>query len=147
MAFEIRKVLCATDGSNGSRKAIDFAVETVKRFPSVEIDFLHVVRGQATPEEARYLGAVMVEASEAQEYIELQYAAKAAQEAGVSGFQCVKMPAARNVAAAIIDYAEKQNVDHIIMGSTGKTGVGRLLLGSVAGEVVHKAHCPVTVVR
>jgi nucleotide-binding universal stress UspA family protein len=147
MAFEIRKVLCTTDGSKASQKAIDFAVEMVKRYPSVEIDFLHVVRGQSTPEEARYLGGVVVEAAEVQEYIELQYAAKAAQEAAISGFQCVKIPAHRNVSAAIIDYAEKQNVDHIIMGSTGKTGVGRLLLGSVAAEVVHKAHCPVTVVR
>ena len=53
----------------------------------------------------------------------------------------------RNIAAAIIDYAEKEGYDHIVTGSTGRTGVSRLLLGSVASNVVAKAHSPVTVVR
>jgi nucleotide-binding universal stress UspA family protein len=44
-------------------------------------------------------------------------------------------------------YAEDHDVDHIVMGSHGRKGVTRILLGSVAETVVRRAHCPVTVVR
>ncbi|WP_435365558.1 universal stress protein [Haloarchaeobius sp. DYHT-AS-18] len=47
----------------------------------------------------------------------------------------------------INDYAEEHDVDHIIMGSHGRTGVSRVLLGSVAEAVVRRAPCPVTIVR
>jgi nucleotide-binding universal stress UspA family protein len=48
---------------------------------------------------------------------------------------------------SINEYAEEHDVDHIIIGSHGRTGVGRILLGSVAETVVRRAPCPVTVVR
>ena len=50
-------------------------------------------------------------------------------------------------ARAIVDYADEEGVDHIVIGSHGRTGVTRVLLGSVAEKVVRRAHCPVTVVR
>ncbi|WP_267643665.1 universal stress protein [Haloarchaeobius amylolyticus] len=50
-------------------------------------------------------------------------------------------------ARTINDYAEENEIDHIIMGSHGRTGVSRVLLGSVAEAVVRRAPCPVTIVR
>ena len=50
-------------------------------------------------------------------------------------------------AEAIVSYAERNGYHHIIVGSAGHTGARRLLLGSVAEDVVTRAHCPVTVVR
>ncbi|WP_435346497.1 universal stress protein [Haloarchaeobius sp. HRN-SO-5] len=50
-------------------------------------------------------------------------------------------------ARSINEYAEDHDVDHIVIGSHGRTGVGRILLGSVAETVVRRAPCPVTVVR
>jgi nucleotide-binding universal stress UspA family protein len=147
MVSEIRKVLCPTDGSRASQNAIDFAVAMGKQFPGLAVEFLHVSRAEASPEEARYLGVELVEASLAQEYAELAYANERSKEAGLSDFKCVRIFAHRNIAAAIIHHAEKGKFDHIIMGSTGRTGVTRILLGSVAKEVVGTAHCPVTVVR
>jgi nucleotide-binding universal stress UspA family protein len=47
----------------------------------------------------------------------------------------------------IIDYAKKNSVDLIVIGSTGVTGFKRLFLGSVANAVVNSAHCPVMLVR
>lgn len=46
-------------------------------------------------------------------------------------------------AAAIVALAERQGVDLIVMGSHGRKGIPRLLLGSVAELVVRKANCPV----
>jgi nucleotide-binding universal stress UspA family protein len=48
---------------------------------------------------------------------------------------------------AIIQFAEENGVDLIVMGTKGKTAIRRFLLGSVTESVVHHAHCPVLVVR
>ena len=44
---------------------------------------------------------------------------------------------------AILDFAQQQGVDMIVLGSHGRTGLARLLLGSIAEQVVRNAHCPV----
>ena len=49
-------------------------------------------------------------------------------------------------AAAIIDYARHNNVDHILMGARGHSSTRRYL-GSVSAQVVAEAHCSVTVIR
>ncbi len=48
---------------------------------------------------------------------------------------------------AIIAYAEDNDVDGIVMGSHGREGIQRLLLGSVAESVMRRSDVPVTVVR
>jgi nucleotide-binding universal stress UspA family protein len=48
---------------------------------------------------------------------------------------------------AIIKYAENENVDLIVMGSKGRSGFKRTLLGSVASTVLSYARCPVLIVR
>ena len=53
----------------------------------------------------------------------------------------------KSVAADIIDYSKNNNVNLIVVGTKGRTGFKRLLLGSVASAVVTYAHCPVLVVR
>jgi nucleotide-binding universal stress UspA family protein len=50
-------------------------------------------------------------------------------------------------ATAIVHLAEKESVDMIVMPTHGRTGVLRLLMGSVAEEVVRKAKCPVLTVK
>jgi nucleotide-binding universal stress UspA family protein len=48
---------------------------------------------------------------------------------------------------AIVDYAEKENFDIIILGNSGRTGFKKILLGSTAAGVVTYAHCHVLVIR
>lgn len=50
-------------------------------------------------------------------------------------------------AAKIIHLAEEHDIDLIVMGSHGLTGVDRLMLGSVAEKTVQKAFCPVLIVK
>lgn len=52
-----------------------------------------------------------------------------------------------SIVGAIVNYAEKENVDIIILGNSGRTGLKRMLLGSTASGVVTYAHCPVLVIR
>ena len=49
--------------------------------------------------------------------------------------------------STIIDYAESHNIDLIVVGTKGRSGFSRVLLGSVASKVVTYAHCPVLVVK
>ncbi|MDH3734943.1 MAG: universal stress protein, partial [Gemmatimonadota bacterium] len=51
------------------------------------------------------------------------------------------------IGPTIVDYADEQDIDLIVMGSHGRRGVPRLLMGSVAEEVVRSAECPVLVVH
>ncbi|MFC6767156.1 universal stress protein [Natrinema soli] len=50
-------------------------------------------------------------------------------------------------AQEILEYAERDPVDHVVIGSHGRSGVTRILLGSVAEVVVRHSPVPVTVVR
>jgi nucleotide-binding universal stress UspA family protein len=52
-----------------------------------------------------------------------------------------------SVVAAIIEFAENQKVELIVVGTRGRTGFSKLLLGSVANGIVTYANCPVLVVR
>ncbi|WP_064696167.1 universal stress protein [Rhizobium aegyptiacum] len=53
----------------------------------------------------------------------------------------------RDAAFTIVDYAERNKVELIVIGASGKNTVKRFLLGSVSNDVVRKAHCPVTIVH
>jgi nucleotide-binding universal stress UspA family protein len=52
-----------------------------------------------------------------------------------------------SVVGAIVDYAERENVDLIVIGSRGRRGFKKMLLGSTASGVVIYATCPVLVVK
>lgn len=47
----------------------------------------------------------------------------------------------------ITEYAERENIDLIVMGSHGRTGLRRLLMGSVAEAVMRKARCPILIIK
>lgn len=50
-------------------------------------------------------------------------------------------------AGAVVSVAEQEEADLIVLGSHGRTGLSRLLMGSVAEAIVRKAHCPVLVYK
>jgi nucleotide-binding universal stress UspA family protein len=52
-----------------------------------------------------------------------------------------------SAADSIVNYAENSKADLIVIGTKGRTGIKRILLGSVANGVVMHANCPVLVTR
>ena len=64
-----------------------------------------------------------------------------------SRFETAIIEAETSAASTIVDYAESKNVDLLIIGSRGRTGLKKMLVGSTASAVVKYAHCPVLVVR
>lgn len=53
----------------------------------------------------------------------------------------------RDVAHAIVDYAEKNGIDLIVMGASGMGSIKSFVIGSVSTEVLRKSICPVTIVH
>jgi nucleotide-binding universal stress UspA family protein len=64
-----------------------------------------------------------------------------------STFETAIIEAETSAASTIVDYAESENVDLLVIGSKGRTGLKKMLVGSTASEVVKYSHCPVLVVR
>lgn len=62
-------------------------------------------------------------------------------------FETAIIEAETSAASTIVDYAESKNVDLMVIGSKGRTGLKKMLVGSTASEVVKYAHCPVLIVR
>lgn len=52
-----------------------------------------------------------------------------------------------STSAAILNYAERKEVDLIIVGNKGSTGFKKMLLGSVASDIITYSYCPVLVVK
>ena len=52
-----------------------------------------------------------------------------------------------SIAASILNYAEERDVDLIVIGTRGKSGIKKMLLGSVASDVVTYSYCPVLVIK
>jgi nucleotide-binding universal stress UspA family protein len=50
-------------------------------------------------------------------------------------------------ATAIVNYAKRNSIDVIVIGTQGRSGLKKLFLGSVASGIVNHAHCPVMVVK
>jgi len=52
-----------------------------------------------------------------------------------------------SVSKAILNYVNSHKFDLIVIGSHGRTGLNRFILGSIANDITHKARCPVMVVK
>lgn len=142
----INKLLCATDGSKASEKAVDFAVQFAKQL-GVELIFVTVATvTEDAVSHTRFWNSEELHAIDEQVHRELASAESKAKAGGLAAYKCVAVHSP-SIPAGIIGYAEENGFDHIVAGSTGKTGISRMLMGSVASDVVAKAHCPVTVVR
>ena len=139
------RILVPVDGSPQSNTALEYAFE---HHADAEIHVLHVkdpleIGYSADPMGGAYWDGWVEYADDHAESV-LQEAQTAADEAGVEIQTVVQMgPPART----IVDFAKEHDVDAILMGSHGRTGMSRILLGSVAEMVVRRAPMPVTVVR
>lgn len=141
-------ILLATDGSAASEHAAQLAVD-LARAHGARLTALYVV------DPYPYLGIGEANPMGFQAYMSaaLQHAAQAHQKVMAL---CEKAPVvafqprlAEDVAAAsgIVQSARQVEADLIVVGSHGRTGVARLMLGSVASKVVAESTVPVLVAR
>lgn len=136
------RILLPIDGSVPAGKALDYAV---REHPDSEITALHVI-DPAGPyhEGGRYVYEDVIESRrDAAE----QLFDEARDTATARGVELTTETVIGDPGREIVAFAEEHGHDHIIIGSHGRTGATRVLLGSVAERVVRRAPVPVTVVR
>jgi nucleotide-binding universal stress UspA family protein len=140
------KILVAIDGSEESMDAADYAFDIARMFQSQLIVALHIIPSERTifgPYAQSHIDKVK---EEAQKYLD-NVKDKANKRHNNVQLQTQIIASPTSVVAGIVTFAEKENVDLIVIGTKGKSAFKKLLLGSVAEGVVTYAHCPVLAVR
>jgi nucleotide-binding universal stress UspA family protein len=139
------RILLAMEDSKFSEAALQ-ALLGQFRPEDVEVLVLSVVAPptlSAPPQmEAEYVPEMDDEVSHTQELVEA--AAKRLRAAGFETVASARVGEAREI---ILESAEEYHADLILLGSHGRKGLGRFLLGSVAESVARHAHCSVQIVR
>jgi nucleotide-binding universal stress UspA family protein len=157
------KILVAIDGSEISMKAAVYAISIANRkgneAGSVQLIGLTIIdltklSSSFFATASGYYGALEIEEKrkEAQQWLDKvkKLAVEENNNNGVNNIQfkseIIEDPISK-VGSVIVDYTERENVDLIVIGTRGRTGFKKMLLGSIASDVVTYAHCPVLVVK
>jgi nucleotide-binding universal stress UspA family protein len=150
------KILITVDGSEESMNAADYAIAMAKKEDNdAQLIALHVLFSQTGYAYSTNIFGLVTPSSinellqdakhEAQQWFdkikEKMY------ENGDVQLKTEVVVSPTSVVGAIVDYAERENVDLIVIGSRGRSGFKKMLLGSTASGVVTYATCPVMVVK
>lgn len=141
-----RKIMVATDGSEQVRKAVDLAIE-IAQLSDAKLYAVYVVAlgGYAiTPtKDTKWEKAVreqlITEGKEATNYVE--------NTGRVANIEVESIILEGSPADEIVNFAEKNDIDLIVMGTQGKSSIQRFLIGSVAENVVRHSKTDVLVLR
>lgn len=134
--IQITRILCPVDLSEISRRALEHAT-VLARWYDARLTVLYVV-----PSPAAEVVPAFVNGRE-RAMIDLQCFAGQV-PAGVPVDVCVRE--ATDIHREILEQAESTHADLLVVGSHGRSGFERLLLGSVTEKLMHKAPCPIMVV-
>ena len=143
-----RQIVVGTDGSETAAKAVGQAAELAASVGAVLliVSAFEPVSGSRLKEEAQQVPDDVRWMVNPREDVDatLQGAAEQAAEKGADSRTFARQG---DPADAILDVAEEQGADLIIVGNKGMTGAKRFLLGSVPNKVSHHAPCSVLIVR
>jgi nucleotide-binding universal stress UspA family protein len=143
-----RSIVVGTDGSDTAGQAVRQAVDLAKSVGATLelVSAYEPVPAQRLREERRDMPEDLQWAVSPREDVDatLEAAAGVAREVGVA---VNVYPRQGDPADAILDVAEEQGADLIVVGNKGMTGAKRFLLGSVPNKVSHHAPCSVLIIR
>lgn len=139
--------MVAIDGSEHSLKAAEYALEVAKSFGAQ----LYAVTVTSVPEsyhlkqeDVLIKGEMAESMDDAKMWLEkFNHAAKL----GNIELKTELINSHRPIDYVILEYAQEKNIDLIVVGTRGRSGFKKLLLGSTASSVVTYAHCPVMIVK
>jgi nucleotide-binding universal stress UspA family protein len=156
---EIRRILAAVDGSEVSYKALEQAMD-LARLKDAELLIVYAfgdsASGNVPPVEGgtQYRGVPIPKVESIYDEARIdseRWIQQLVEKAEVQGVKKatgeVLFAPRKSTVELITDYAKDNQVDLIVMGTTGKGTFKRLLIGSVANGVLHHAPCSVFVVR
>jgi nucleotide-binding universal stress UspA family protein len=156
---KISKILVAIDGSEHSMKAVELALEMSEKELTNKTEDddrgLTALTVLDVSKPRRFLSSFIAAPTYGlRELDEERNAAKQWMDAVRKKAEDKKIPFRSEIIeglvsaeATIVDYAESHEIDLIVVGTRGRTGISKVLLGSVASRVVEYAPCSVIVVK
>jgi nucleotide-binding universal stress UspA family protein len=151
----ISRILVAVDGSIESMAAATYAI-TIARNYDAELFTLTIINTQPWFHSSTLYGWAddqTIEKVYTKDRNESQrWADEIINNAKVNGIKVISKilmdpTTSSSTPAAIVNYAEQNNIDLIVMGTRGRSGFKKMLLGSTALDVLTYAHCPVMIVK
>jgi len=145
--LKIENILCPVDFSDFSRRALHYAFSLARHFGS-RLLVQHTVQ----PPAYLFLEGQGVSPSAVQQYVQGQMQGSREEIArmllagGAEPAEVSVLLNVGNVCDHIVDTIAKEQIDLLIMGTHGRKGFNRWVLGSVTQGMVHRAACPVLVV-
>ena len=139
------KILVPLDGSSLSEKALDPAVEMASKNDS-EIILLEAVQDSlvAVPEARYHVPPKEVYRSAV---MSMQYLRNIASRLRMEGIRVRCHVLEGDPCSSILSYAHNEDVDVIVMSTHGRSGLSRMVMGSVASKVATTTHRPVVLVK
>ena len=138
-----RSIVIATDGSENTRKAISYGIKIAK-LSGATVHALYVMDTSSVSQSWTAGKEIIYEILKK----EGQKATSKVKECGeASDVEVKEVILEGHPSREIIDFAEDNEIDLIVMGTLGKTGLDKFLMGSVAENVVRNSKVPVMIVR
>ncbi|MGP4042014.1 universal stress protein [Gracilibacillus sp. D59] len=136
-----QKILLAADGSDHSIRAASHAVKIAK-IDQGKIDIVYAVDGKTSKEDVLHGLDKYDVKKERQEKI--KPVMEVIEEAGL---ECETHVVHGEPGPAIVDFANKNGYDFVVVGSRGLNQVQTMILGSVSHKIAKRVHCPVLIVK
>jgi len=144
--IQLKQILIPTDFSPHAARAADYAFALAEKF-NAKVHLLHVQETTPAPLPDFVMGlAIPARIKESRESA-LEGISRFLEKGGWSSREVVCDAADGAPFVEIIRYAKEHDIDLIVMGTHGRSGLMHVLLGNVAERVVRKAPCPVMTIR
>jgi nucleotide-binding universal stress UspA family protein len=152
MTIGISKIMVGIDGSEQSINAADYAIAIAKRHDAEmiavnaltsDIGYAYSSPGVESPP-LTIREIILLAEDEVKKWF--NGIKEKADKSGIRLRSEIIM-AKRSAVSTMLDYAEEQKIDLIVVGTRGRSGIKKMLVGSVASGLVTYAACPVLVVK
>ncbi|MFY9797226.1 MAG: universal stress protein [Candidatus Nitrosopolaris sp.] len=144
--MEIKKILVPIDGSECSLEAAKYATRIAKD-ENAQLYCIHVMT--SVPYGIANAPAIEEYLKDLEQKVQSWFdkVRDMAKNECIPDLKTETFTDVNSVVGSIIDYATSKNIDLIVIGTRGRTGLKRFFMGSVANGVVQHAHCSVYLVR
>ena len=152
---KLQRILVGIDGSNSSMRAADYAISIARKnnsqlialhvlFSELEYAHSHHILGFVTPTKMNSeIEDARTKANQWFKILENKISKKDIKYFLKSDFLVTD----KSIPHAIVKYAEDHDIDLTVVGTQGRSGLTRMVLGSVASSVVIYSSCPVLIIR
>ena len=143
----IKKILVPLDGSDYSMRAAKYAIEVAK-LQRAQIVCIHII--DKLPYGFEFSGSIVdkyLHDIQEQSRVWFNKVIQMAEDENINNIKTEFLRDIRSIVDAIVNYASHNSIDLIVLGTRGRTGIQKVLLGSIARGVALHAHCPVLLVK